>query len=132
MKPSPELRDLLLRFYEALSSGDESFIDSHFSLAEAARAVGTDPAEWWQGPRVVGAWKEQVEAMGGSMPLVGGDPEAFVEGTVGWAADRPTLQLGGGGVPVRLTAVFHQEDGEWKLVQVHGSLGVPNEEPSGQ
>jgi len=131
MDRSPELRDLVLRFYDALSNGDASFIDSHFSVAEAARGVGTDPEEWWQGPRVAAAWKEQLEAMGGSMPLVAGDPEAYVEGTVGWAADRPTLQLQGGAVPARLTFVFHQEEGEWKLVQAHGSLGVPNEEPSG-
>ncbi|MDQ3587026.1 MAG: nuclear transport factor 2 family protein [Actinomycetota bacterium] len=131
MDRSPELRDLVLRFYEALSNGDASFIDSHFSVAQAARGVGTDPEEWWQGPRVADAWKEQLKAMGGAMPLVPGEPEAYVEGTVGWVADRPTLQLEGGAVPARLTLVFHQEDGEWKLVQTHGSLGVPNEEPPG-
>jgi len=131
MDRSPELRDLMLRFYEALASGDASFIDRHFSAAQDARGVGTDPDEWWHGPRVAGAWKEQLEAMGGSMPLVAGDPEAYVEGTVGWVADRPTLQLQGGAVSVRLTAVFHREGGDWRLVQAHGSLGVPNEEPSG-
>lgn len=127
MERSPELRDLLLRFYEALASGDTSFIDRHFSSTEPARGVGTDPEEWWQGPRVGGAWKEQMGAMGGTMSLVADDPEAYVEGSVGWVADRPTLQLKGGAVRVRLTAVFHQEDGEWSLVQAHGSLGVPNE-----
>ncbi len=127
MESSPELRELVLRFYEALSSGDASFMDRHFSAAEPARGVGTDPEEWWQGPQVAAAWKEQLEAMGGSMPLVAGDPEAYVEGTVGWVADRPSLQLRGGAVAVRLTAVFHQQQGEWKLVQVHGSLGVPNQ-----
>ncbi|MDQ3720968.1 MAG: nuclear transport factor 2 family protein, partial [Actinomycetota bacterium] len=80
---------------------------------------------------VAEAWKEQLRAMGGGMPLVAGEPEAYVEGTVGWVADRPTLQLQEGAVPTRLTMVFHQERGEWKLVQAHGSLGVPNEEPSG-
>lgn len=69
--------------------------------------------------------------MGGAMPLVPGDPEAYSEGTVGWAADRPTLQLQGGTVAVRLTAVLHREDDDWKFVQMHGSLGVPNEEPAG-
>ncbi len=127
MTRSPELQELMVRFYEALASGDAAFIDRHFSKAEAARGVGTDPQEWWQGARVAGAWKEQLQAMGGSMPLVAGGPEAYVEGTVGWAADRPMLELGGGVVPVRLTAVFHREDDEWRLVQVHGSLGVPNE-----
>ncbi len=127
MDRSPELRDLLLGFYEALSKGDASFIDRHFSVAEHARGIGTDPGEWWQGHRVADAWKEQLKAMGGSMPLVAGDPEAYADGAVGWAADRPTLQLQGGAVQVRLTAVFHREEGQWKLIQVHGSLGIPNE-----
>lgn len=129
MDPSRELRELMLGFYEALAGGDPSFIDRHFSVADGARGLGTDPDEWWQGSRVADAWKEQLKAMGGSMPLVAGDPEAYSEGTVGWAADRPTLQLQGGAVPVRFTAVFHKEEGEWKIVQVHGSLGVPNQEP---
>lgn len=132
MEHSPELRDLVLRLYEALASGDASFIDSHFSVAEGARGVGTDPGEWWQGPALADAWKEQLKAMGGRMPLVAGEPEAYVEGTVGWAADQPTLQLPGGAVPTRLTLVFHREEGDWKLIQAHGSLGVPNEEPPGQ
>lgn len=131
MERSPELRDLILRFYAALSDGDASFIDRHFSLAEEARGIGTDPGEWWQGPGVAEAWKEQVRAMGGRMPLVAGDVEAYVEGTVGWVTDGPTLQLEGGAVGVRLTAIFHQEQHEWKLVHVHGSVGVPNEPPGG-
>jgi len=131
MEASPELRALMLGFYEALANGDTSFFDRHFSAGDAARGVGTDPEEWWQGSRVAAAWREQLKAMGGSMPLVAGEPEAYAEGTVGWVADRPTLELQGGAVRVRLTAVFHQEEGEWKLVQVHGSLGVPNEAPTG-
>lgn len=128
MERSSELRDLMLRFYDALSSGDMSFIDRHFSLADEARGIGTDPREWWQGSRLADAWKEQMKAMGGSMPLAAGDPEAYAEGSVGWVADRPSLQFPEGEVPVRFTAVFHQEEGEWKLVQSHGSVGVPNEE----
>jgi hypothetical protein len=59
------------------------------------------------------------------MPFSAGNPEAFREGTVGWVADWLTLTLPNGtGVPVRVTAVFHWENGDWKLVQYHGSLGA--------
>ena len=30
-------------------------------------------------------------------------------------------------VPIRLTAVLHQEDGAWKALQSHASIGVPND-----
>ena len=60
------------------------------------------------------------------------NPKAFTEGTVGWAADRPTFVVGGKEIPLRLTLVLHREGGEWKVVQLHSSIGVPNEEAFGK
>jgi ketosteroid isomerase-like protein len=133
MERSDELRDLFLGFYEALANGDVAFFDRHFSREADVRGIGTDPQEWWSGPRVAEVFKEQIEAMGGSMVLKPGDPEAYVEGSVGWVADQATLTLPDGGeLPVRFTGVLHREDGEWRFVQSHGSLGVANEESFGE
>jgi len=55
------------------------------------------------------------------------DVKAFQEGGVGWAAGRGHFEMGGKRVPVRFTAVLRQEDGEWKAVQAHASIGVPND-----
>ena len=58
---------------------------------------------------------------------------AFIEGTVGWVGDRATIQLPNGHIlPIRVTSVFHQEDGVWKIVQHHVSIGVPNPEAIGK
>lgn len=63
----------------------------------------------------------------------GGELSAFEEGTIGWAADKANLQLPNGqDIPVRVTTVFHKEDGEWKIVQHHVSVGVPNVEIIGR
>lgn len=133
MERSTELRDVLLQLYSALSSGDVSFFDRHFSTSPDVRGIGTDPDEWWSGGRLAQVWKEQIAEMGGAMPMTPGEPEAFSEGDVGWVADRPTLDMGDGNrVPFRFTAVFHKEDGVWKLVQSHGSLGVSNEDVFGE
>jgi hypothetical protein len=132
MEQSVELRDVMLGFYEALASGDLSFLDRHISTAGEVRGIGTDPDEWWAGGHLLEVWKEQIEAMGGSMPLAAGDPEAYSEGSVGWVADRPILKTPDGDVPLRFTAVFRREDGAWKIVQSHGSLGVANEESFGE
>jgi hypothetical protein len=35
-------------------------------------------------------------------------------------------------IPFRNSAVFLQEDGEWKLVHAHASIGVRNEEMFGE
>lgn len=56
-----------------------------------------------------------------------------MEGTVGWVEDQvrfsvPDGQEFGG----RMSLVAHQEDGAWKVVHIHLSFGVPNEEAVGQ
>jgi ketosteroid isomerase-like protein len=133
MERSDELRDLVLRFYDALATGDVAFFDRHLSRDAEVRGIGTDSQEWWSGARVAEVFKEQIEAMGGGMPVKPGDPEAYVEGSVGWVADRGTLVLPDGTeLPLRFTGVAHREEGEWKFVQSHGSFGVPNEDAIGQ
>ena len=134
MERSPELRDLTLRLYEAMSRGDVSFFERVTSRQEGLLAIGTDPAEWWDSyDRLAQAFRTQVEEMGGALPVVGGDPQAYQEGSVGWVADRAIFTLPGGpDIPFRLTTVWHREGGDWKLVQWHISLGVANEEAVGK
>jgi hypothetical protein len=47
MRDSPELRDTLLRLYDAMSSGDAGAVESFYSLDELAVFVSTDAAEFW-------------------------------------------------------------------------------------
>ena len=134
MEHSDELRDLTLRFYEALNDGDFSFIDRHISRQEGAVFVGTDPNEWWEGTEAfVEEMRAQSEAMGG-MQIVSGELQAYREGSVGWAVDRDALFRlpDGTEMPFRNTLVYVQEDGEWKLIHAHTSMGVRNEEVLGE
>ncbi len=57
-------------------------------------------------------WKVRPRAPDGELGVNVGlnDVKAFQEGSVGWAAGR---------VPVRMIAVLHRENGEWKTVQTH-------------
>jgi hypothetical protein len=136
MEQSDELRDLTLRFYEATASGDLSFVERYVSRQESAVFVGTDPNEWWEGfEAFVEALRSQAEAMGGGgLRIVPGQLQAYREGSVGWAIDRDaSFRLPDGTqIPFRNTAVFVQEDGEWKLIHTHTSIGVRNEELFGE
>ena len=128
MERSDELRDLMLATFEAYSSGDTSSIDRLVSHQDGVRLIGSDPNEWFEGEQVVEVLKQEMQdnIVRVSSP---GEVEAFVEGTVGWASSRPTWTLENGReVSTRWTAVFRQEDGEWKMVQAHTSVGVPNED----
>ncbi len=135
MEHSDELRDLTLRFYEAATTGDLSFFDQHVSRQEGAVFVGTDPNEWWEGFEALReAMRAQSEAMGGGgLQIVAGQLQAYREGSVGWVIDRDTFQLPDGKeVPFRSTILFLREDGEWKFVHAHASIGVSDEDLFGE
>ena len=136
MEHSDELRDLMLSFYEAATTGDFSFAERHVSRQEGAVFIGTDPNEWWEGfEAFVEAMRAQAEAMGGGgLQSVAGQLQAYSEGSVGWAIDRDALFRlpDGTEIPFRNTCVFVQEDGEWKLIHGHSSIGVRNEEMFGE
>jgi len=134
MEHSDELRDLTLRFYEAATTGDLSFFDRHVSRQEGALVVGTDPNEWWEGFEAIReAVRAQSEQMGG-MRMVAGRLQAYQEGSIGWVIDRDaSFQLPDGKeIPFRNTLVFRREDGEWKVVHEHASIGVSNEDMFGE
>lgn len=133
MEQSTELRDLTLRWMEAWSNGDLGFFERHFSRQDGVLVIGTDPEEWWVGyETIIEVLGTQIEEMAG-ISVVGSDPQAYSEGTVGWAAEHLTFKLPDGTeMPARFTLVFHREDGDWKFVQIHGSFGIANEEAIGQ
>ncbi len=126
----------MLRFYEAATTGDLSFVERHVSRQEGAVFIGTDPNEWWEGfEAFVEAMRAQAEAMGGGgLQIVAGQLQAYREGSVGWAIDRDALFRlpDGTEIPFRNTCVFLQEDGEWKVIHGHSSIGIRNEEMFGE
>jgi hypothetical protein len=131
MDQSTELRALMLRIYDAVSRGDGDFLEGVVSSAGGMVFIGTDPTEWFEDSgSVVRMLRAQAEA---GVTVVPGALRAYEEGSVGWIADAGAFKLPDGGeVPFRITAVFHREGGDWKLVQEHASIGVTNEEAIGQ
>lgn len=130
MQPSAEIKELMTRFYEAASKGDFEFVDGLLSRRAGVLWIGTDPDEWWESPEAVfKAWQAQTAELGGPAPITGGNVTAYQHGDVAWVSDRPTFHLPNGKtLPFRLTAVWQREPEGWRIIQVHISLAVPNEE----
>ena len=129
MQPSPAVRDGQLAFYERFSNGDvEAFAAQITADEDSALVIGTAPDEWMPGrSRWISLFATLVEEMPG-FKLAPGEIGAYEEGDVGWAADRPRiLTPDGEELSVRVTAVLHREDGDWKVVNAHFSIGVPDE-----
>jgi hypothetical protein len=55
-----------------------------------------------------------------------GEPVAWEHESVAWAADRPSFVMGGTRIPIRILAVMVKEDGAYKIVTAHFSVGVPD------
>ncbi len=59
----------------------------------------------------------------------GRDPAGFEEGSVGWFVDQPTMSYRDGStIQTRLIAVLHRSQGDWRLIHMHVSVGVPDDE----
>lgn len=126
MQESTEVRDALLRFYELLSKGEIAHFDDVVA-DDAAIVIGTAPGEWVteRGQMRFGFEAEGLRIEPGAAPV------GYAEGSMGWVADEPTFFFppdGEASMKTRLTAV-HRRDGDlWKMVHMHVSVGVPDEE----
>jgi ketosteroid isomerase-like protein len=126
---SPEIEQVLRAILDAMVRSDLDEIGRRTSRDACVLSIGSDANEWAEGH------DEIMRLFGESTPegelgvRVGlDDVKAFREGSVGWAAGHGYFEIGAQRVPVRLTAVLHQEDGDWKAVQSHASIAVPNEQ----
>lgn len=128
MNRSRELRNVMLGLYHEWSNS--GFPLDLVSASSDVIAFGTAQDEFVHGSRVLKSVMEaQDAALGpGGVTITPGPVYAFEEGSVGWVVDEPTIGFGPGPPPpLRMTTIFHREAGEWKIVHMHGSLGVAND-----
>src|SRR4029079_13799973 len=93
LEASPELQAVVARFFTAINDRDLPTVLNLHSDEPGILSIGTDPDEWWSGYRVVSSiFEAQMgEYDGVGVTLDPGPIEAYVEGTMGWAACRPKL-----------------------------------------
>lgn len=123
MQRSSQIEARLKAAEEAHESGDRGALASVFSDEPESLSIGTDPDEWWRGHDEI-AKAVQADPGGGRLE----DVEAYEEGSVGWVVARGSFVEGEVRLPFRTTAVLHREGGDWKIVQAHTSIGVPNDQ----
>lgn len=126
---SPEIEQILRDTVDAMVRSDFDEIGRRTSRDACVLSIGSDASEWAEGyDEIMRLFRESTPEgeIGAGVGL--DDVKAFREGSVGWAAAHGYFEMQGERVPVRLTAVVHQEDGGWKAVQSHASIGVPNEQ----
>jgi hypothetical protein len=123
MRESVAIRDAYRRFADRLSAGDVDSFDDVVSR-QANLIIGTAPGEWVEDRARM---RFGFEAEG--VRLEPRDARGYEEGTLGWVVDQPGFFFPDGSVmQTRVTFVFHNEEGSWRVVHAHFSVGVPDEE----
>ena len=75
MQQAPELKDMLIRIYDAVSRGDGELIEQITSRQDGMVFIGTDPKEWLED---AGSVRRMLEAQAGAgVTVVPGDVRAY-------------------------------------------------------
>lgn len=90
-------------------------------------SIGTGPNDWFTSiPELEQAFA--ASASSEVFPQENREIEAYEEGTVGWGYIRSDIKLPNGTFKVRQTFIVHKEDGAWKFVHSHVSVGLTDEQ----
>jgi uncharacterized protein (TIGR02246 family) len=125
-----EVRKVIEETLEALNAGDAARLRSMLSDRDDGVHIGTDGQEWETSKQVVDA----VAAAGGAddVQAVADDIDIHVQGDVAWAEGHGRFTRADGAERLaRMTWVLIRENGQWKFVQSHASIGVPNADTFG-
>jgi ketosteroid isomerase-like protein len=129
------VRAVIERNIAAMQAGDADTIEALGSDRPGCITIGTDPDEWWDKASLMAAMRDELSAGG---PRVGDSPirveavefTVHVHGDVAWVEGTgKVINEQGDERVVRNTGVLvREEDGEWRGVQAHASIGVPNQD----
>jgi len=125
---SEELRSIMHRHWSAFRRGDLDVFLARYTSAQGLTLFGTDESEYVDDRAAFDAYmRTQFELID---QTVFGEPhvDAWVEGEVGWTVIRTTVGSGDAQRGVRMTSVLRLERDEWRIVNEHWSVGMPNEE----
>jgi len=125
---STGVRDGLLAFYDAFNTHDPQEFAARLSESEGVSVIGSAPGEGHEGRTAwIDAYTNGIAAAGIKL-VTGGDARGWQLGEAGFALDEPSFVLPDGSrLQTRLTAVLAREDGQWRIVHLHFSVGVPDE-----
>ena len=126
MPVSVELVNLYLEFIEDVSSGNQPGINALLADDPGVILLGTAPDELIQGREAIISVISDATERG--FQLVPGSPLGYESGDTGWVVDRSHFSFNGLEVADRMTAVFTRTQNGWRLVHLHHSVGIPDDQ----
>jgi ketosteroid isomerase-like protein len=128
MERSPEIEKLVREeLQEAIQASDVAALERTLSRAEGSVLIGSDATEYTRNVDEMMQMVRDTLPAQSNMAFSVNDVRGYAEGEVGWFDSTGRFERDGQSVEVRMTGVAHKEDGRWRFVQAHASIGVPNE-----
>ena len=119
--PRHSVREAVDDLYAALTRGDETWFSEHLVGGPEAIHIGTT-ASYWQTPDDL---MKALKRAFAEVPMdwrAGSDLVIAQRGNVAWVADRPQVLFDDGSdFAPRVTIVFVDEGGTWKIAHSHYS-----------
>ncbi len=124
MSVSTEVRDTVLELYRRMLAGESDAANDLISRDPALIFIGS-AGEWIDDQATLRSGTQ----VPGEGLVAGPNPIGYANGDVGWFADQPTwLFEDGTSAEMRLTAVLQREPEGWRIVNVHMSVAVPDDQ----
>ena len=125
IKRSPELEAFIRRMWMSFARSDDAALGNMTVTDPALRVVLSGDEDWFGGEDVVPILRERARMIQ-ILSMEFDRLEAYEIGDFGWTACTLTsLDEDGVTRSFRQTGVFAIEDGVWRCVQLHTSVGVP-------
>ena len=132
IEKSPELEAVTRRLWRLFASGAAEGVTNLISAHPDVRFILSADDAWLAGSDLI---HDVIAERSNRMDIERIEMErleAFEVGDFGWSAGAITVFfLSGGSSSFRTTLTFVLEDGVWRAVQAHTSVGVPDEETFG-
>jgi len=124
MVPSTEIRDTVLEMYRRMLAGESDEANDLISRDPALVFIGS-AGEWVDDQDVLRAGTQ----VAGEGLVAGATPVAYADGDMGFFADQPTWRFADGTeAEMRLSAVLRREAPGWRIIHVHMSVAVPDDQ----
>jgi ketosteroid isomerase-like protein len=128
MQRSAEIEQLVRDMVGAMNRGDVDGAGRMLSSEDGVVMIGSSPEEYTRTREEMRQLLEDSTPEGPIRITVAvDDVHGYEQGDVAWADSTGSFRRGNDTVAVRFTTAFHREGGDWRCVQAHASIGVPNE-----
>ena len=128
MQRSAEIEQVMREMIGAVSRGDMATMLARLSREPGTVLIGSAPEEYTRDLGEMEQIMEDSTPQGSNhIRAVLDEVTGYAEGDLGWADSTGRFERDGAGTPTRFTCVFRREQGEWKVVQAHASIPVPND-----